>query len=124
MMLSKKTRSMLSMALVVALIAVIIVLFDIGVFTNFLTSFKSSADISAYPPKWIFRPVLDNYLNVLGKGGYDFGKFRHLCLQQSVQTLNKQLVIGVLQRHHSRHLGAFAIFDTIVNHHAFASSDT
>lgn len=75
MMLSKKTRSMLSMALVVALIAVIIVLFDIGVFTNFLTSFKSSADISAYPPKWIFRPVLDNYLNVLGKGGYDFGRF-------------------------------------------------
>lgn len=67
-MISKKIRSMLSMALVVALIAVIIVLFDIGVFTNFLMSFKSSADISAYPPKWIFRPVLDNYLNVLGKG--------------------------------------------------------
>ena len=45
MMLSKKTRSMLSMALVVALIAVIIVLFDIGVFTNIQTCFKSSADI-------------------------------------------------------------------------------
>ncbi len=73
--MSKKTKTLLTTVVVLLTVAVIVVLFDIGVFANFLTSFKSSADISSSPPKWIFRPVLDNYINVLGKGGYNFGKF-------------------------------------------------
>lgn len=70
-----KTRIFLATALTVLAVVIILIIFDIGVITNILTSFKSNEDISSLPPKWIFQPTLDHYLNVFSKGGYNFSKY-------------------------------------------------
>ena len=70
-----KTRIFLTTALTVLAVVIILIIFDIGVITNFLTSFKTNEDISSLPPKWIFQPTFMHYLNVFSKGGYNFGKY-------------------------------------------------
>lgn len=70
-----KTRIFLATALTVLAVVIILIIFDIGVITNILTSFKSNEDISSLPPKWIFQPTFAHYLNVFSKGGYNFGKY-------------------------------------------------
>jgi multiple sugar transport system permease protein len=60
---------------VVILVIAVIVVFDIGIFTNVLTSFKSDADISSTPPRWIFSPVLTHYYNLFVSGAYDFPRY-------------------------------------------------
>jgi multiple sugar transport system permease protein len=60
---------------ILAVVAVVVVFFDIGMFTNFLTSFKSDADISTVPPKWVFRPVWTHYYNVFRGAGYNFDRY-------------------------------------------------
>ncbi len=70
-----KTRIFLATALTVLAVVIILIIFDIGVITNILTSFKSNEDISSLPPKWIFQPTFTHYLNVFSKGGYNFGKY-------------------------------------------------
>ncbi len=62
----------------VALFAVMVALvsfFDLGMFTNVLTSFKSDHDISSLPPKWIFQPVWTHYYNVFQGAGYNFDRY-------------------------------------------------
>jgi len=62
----------------VALVAVMVILvafFDMGMFTNVLTSFKSDRDISSLPPKWIFKPVWTHYYNVFMGAGYNFDRY-------------------------------------------------
>ena len=78
--MNTKKKRILGIILILLVVLVILVVFNIGVFTNVLTSFKSNADISSSPPKWIFKPVLDHYIHVFSKGGYNFGKY----LQNSV----------------------------------------
>ena len=75
--MNPKTRAhtLIRLVLIWAVIILLIVLFDLGMFTNFLTSFKSDADISSSPPKWIFRPVLTHYRNVFAEGGYSFDRY-------------------------------------------------
>lgn len=73
--MTTKTRTFLATALTVLVVVIILIVFDIGVFTNILTSFKSNEDISSLPPKWIFQPTIEHYLNVFSKGSYNFGKY-------------------------------------------------
>ncbi|MCZ8511558.1 carbohydrate ABC transporter permease [Paenibacillus filicis] len=40
-----------------------------------ITSFKTEADITSFPPKWIFTPTLEHYQNVFYGSGYPFGQF-------------------------------------------------
>ena len=54
----------------VYLIAVLILNFPI--LATLITSFKSTADINAYPPKWIFMPTLDHYFEVLFAGNTNY----------------------------------------------------
>ncbi len=70
--MTRKQKNRLGTILTVIAVIIIVILLDIGVFTNFLTAFKSPFDISSSPPKWIFKPTLDNFRNVLGKGSFDF----------------------------------------------------
>ncbi|MHC1772039.1 MAG: carbohydrate ABC transporter permease [Flexilinea sp.] len=73
--MDRKKKRILSMILILFTVIVILVIFDMGVFTNVLTSFKSNTDISSYPPKWVFKPVLTHYQHVFSKGGYNFGQY-------------------------------------------------
>ena len=70
--MTRKQKKLIATILTVLVVAVIVVLLDIGVITNVMTAFKSPFDISSSPPKWIFKPTLDNFRNVLGKGSFDF----------------------------------------------------
>ena len=67
---TKKKR--LSTAVTLLAVIIIVLIMDIGLITNLLTAFKSPFTISSSPPKWIFKPTLDNFRNVLGKGSFDF----------------------------------------------------
>lgn len=73
--MTRRQKQKLGTVLTVIAVIIIIILLDMGVITNFLTAFKSPFDISSSPPKWIFRPTLDNFRNVLGKGSFDFRKY-------------------------------------------------
>ena len=73
--MTRRQKQKLGTAVTVIAVIIIIILLDMGVITNFLTAFKSPFDISSSPPKWIFRPTLDNFRNVLGKGSFDFRKY-------------------------------------------------
>lgn len=79
-----RAATLLRLVLIWAVILVLIFVFDIGVFTNILTSFKSDVDISSAPPKWIFRPTLDHYRQVFTEGGYSFDRY-----------ISNSLVIGL-----------------------------
>ena len=70
-----RARTIIRGVAILGVIAVIVVFFNLGMFTNFLTSFKSDRDISSLPPKWIFQPVLTHYYNVLKGAGYAFDRY-------------------------------------------------
>ena len=70
--MSRKQKKRLGTVLTVIAVVLIILVLDIGLITNVLTAFKSPFTISSSPPKWIFKPTLDNFRNVLGKGSFDF----------------------------------------------------
>jgi len=55
-----------AMRWVVLVLAVLIL--NLPVISTFFTSFKSTADINSYPPKWVFSPTLDHYREVLFTG--------------------------------------------------------
>lgn len=73
--MNPKTFNKLILAVSILLVLAILVVFDVGIFANVLTSFKSDADISSMPPKWIFTPVLTHYYNVFISGAYDFPRY-------------------------------------------------
>jgi multiple sugar transport system permease protein len=50
-------------------------LVNFPVLSTILTSFKTNADINAYPPKWIFEPTLDHYRAVLASPNVDYGHY-------------------------------------------------
>ena len=70
--MSRKQKKRLGTILTVVAVIILILVLDIGLITNLLTAFKSPFTISSSPPKWIFKPTLDNFRNVLGKGSFDF----------------------------------------------------
>ena len=70
--MSRKQKKRLGTVITVIAVILIVLVMDIGLITNFLTAFKSPFTISSSPPKWIFKPTLDNFRNVLGKGSFDF----------------------------------------------------
>ena len=70
--MSRKQKQRLGTIFTVLAVILIILVLDIGLITNFPTAFKSPFTISSSPPKWIFKPTLDNFRNVLGKGSFDF----------------------------------------------------
>lgn len=51
---------------------VVALVVNFPVLSTILTSFKTDADINAYPPKWIFTPTLDHYRAVLASPNIDY----------------------------------------------------
>ena len=58
-----------------ALFVVVALVFNLPLLITVLTSFKTSADISASPPVWLFAPTLEHYREVLFSGSLNFAKF-------------------------------------------------
>lgn len=48
-----------------AVFVVVALIVNFPVISTIMTSFKTTADINAYPPKWIFTPTLEHYVAVL-----------------------------------------------------------
>ncbi|WIY24766.1 carbohydrate ABC transporter permease [Parasedimentitalea psychrophila] len=55
-----------------AVLFIAVVVLNFPILATVLTSFKSTADINAYPPKWLFTPTLDHYYEVLFTGNTNF----------------------------------------------------
>ncbi len=108
--MNRKIKKVLSTVAILLLVIGILIIFDIGVFTNFLTSFKSEADISSYPPKWLFKPVLTHYQHVFSKGGYNF-----------TQYLTNSLIIAIFSTILATLISIPAAY-SIVRYHGFGET--
>lgn len=71
---SNNIRSRLVVSLRWLVLMLAIVTFNFPIFATFITSIKATADINAYPPKWIFTPTLDHYREVLFAGNVNYPK--------------------------------------------------
>ncbi|MBN1267195.1 MAG: carbohydrate ABC transporter permease [Anaerolineales bacterium] len=70
-----KNRVVSEYLLYAVVILVVVVLFDLPMFTTILTAFKTDADISSSPPKWIIEPVLTHFQNVFQGVGFRFERY-------------------------------------------------
>lgn len=51
---------------------VVAFILNLPILATFMTSFKRTADINAFPPVWLFRPTLDHYFEVLRAENTDY----------------------------------------------------
>ncbi len=84
------TKTRLTNILATALICFILFVALAPILWIVLSSFKSRIDITAYPPKFIFAPVLDNYARVLAMDAIVRG------LKNSAIVSGSALVLGSL----------------------------
>lgn len=90
-----KKRSTTKTVILYIVIVAIVVAFNFPVINAILTSFKTNADISSMPPKWIFRPTLTQYTNVLFAYGYNFRLYFLNSLLISAFTSLVVLILGI-----------------------------
>lgn len=55
--------------------AVVALVVNFPILSTIVTSFKTNADINAYPPKWLFEPTLDHYRAVLASPNIDYAHY-------------------------------------------------
>lgn len=67
------TRLVAGLRWAVFLLAVLVL--NIPVIVTLLTSLKTTLDINAYPPVWLFAPTLDHYATVLTDPALDFPRY-------------------------------------------------
>lgn len=70
-----QTERKWSLGWIVFLVAAVALVLNFPLLNALLTSFKTTGDISAYPPKFLFEPTLQHFSNVLYAAGYDFPRF-------------------------------------------------
>ncbi|HHY47784.1 MAG TPA: carbohydrate ABC transporter permease [Firmicutes bacterium] len=85
-MRKRRASSIIAPALRWIVTLAILLVFNSPILGTIITSFKTKADISSMPPKWIFHPVLEHYQNVLYAFGYDFPKFFQNSIVVSLGT--------------------------------------
>ena len=73
--MNNRFRKKISSLFIYVFIFIILLIFNFPIISSVLTSLKTNADISSSPPKWIFKPILTHYQNVLYAYGYDFKQF-------------------------------------------------
>jgi len=54
---------------------IIIFIFNFPILNTILTAFKSTADINAYPPRWIFTPTLEHFQAIFQSTTTPFGLY-------------------------------------------------
>lgn len=90
-----KKRSITRWVILYVVIIAIVVAFNLPIINAVMTSFKSNADISSSPPKWVFRPTLVQYNRVLFAYGYNFRLYFMNSLIISSLTSLVVLVLGI-----------------------------
>ena len=53
----------------------VVMVFNLPLFTTLLTALKTPAQISSSPPVWIFKPTLENFVAVLDNPALRFGRY-------------------------------------------------
>ncbi|MBI3962764.1 MAG: carbohydrate ABC transporter permease, partial [Deinococcus sp.] len=81
-----RARGVLGQAVLFLCLVLAIVVLNLPTLNTLATALKSNADISSYPPKWIFKPVLTHFTNAWGASGYSFPMFLRNSLMISVLT--------------------------------------
>jgi len=74
-MIHNSFKKTLSSLFIYVIILIILFVFNFPIISAVLTSLKTNADISSSPPKWMFKPILTHYQNVLYAYGYNFKQF-------------------------------------------------
>ena len=69
---AKWSRRDLETAAVTALLVVTTLVFLLPILLMIAVSFKTPVDVIAAPPRWLFRPTLDNYLALIGARPSEF----------------------------------------------------
>jgi multiple sugar transport system permease protein len=69
-----RSRLLVRLSLIWTVIVLLVVVFNLGMFTTFLTAFKADVDIVRKPPVWIFKPVLTHFRNAFS-AGHPYGKY-------------------------------------------------
>ncbi len=90
-----RRRSIKRTVLLYVVIIAIVAVFNLPIINAVLTSFKSNIDISSSPPKWIFRPTLTQYNNVLFAYGYNFRLYFMNSVIISSMTSLVVLALGI-----------------------------
>jgi multiple sugar transport system permease protein len=67
-------KSLALFALWIGLFVILLVI-DFPIINTVFTAFKTAADISHSPPKFIFTPVLDNFQYIFSPRGYNFERY-------------------------------------------------
>ncbi|MHB8620436.1 MAG: hypothetical protein ACYDAG_12830 [Chloroflexota bacterium] len=68
-----RMRRLLSPALAYLQIGLLLVFFLFPIVWMLMASFKNNVQITAYPPRWLFTPTLDNYRTLFLR--YPFGRY-------------------------------------------------
>lgn len=68
------TRS-LKKIMIILVVIIIILFFNFPLINTVMTAFKSKADITTSPPKWIFQPTLSNFREVFNSSNINFGDY-------------------------------------------------
>ena len=68
-------------------------LLNLPILATFVTSFKTTADINAFPPTWIFAPTLDHYREVLFGGSTDY--LRNIWNSVVIAVIGTSLAIAL-----------------------------
>ncbi len=101
--MNQKRKRVLSLILITAAVIVILVIFNIGVFTNVLTS-RVMGYLLIH--KWIFKLFLP-FSDVFSKGGYIFGQY-----------LKNSLIIAIISTLFATLISIPAAY-SIVRYHGF-----
>ncbi|MGE5591920.1 MAG: carbohydrate ABC transporter permease [Bacillota bacterium] len=91
--MSRDRRSLVVNVLFYAALAVSLLVFLFPFLWMILASLKTQAQITAYPPQWVFQPTLKNYVEVFA--GQQFGKFIWNSLVIAVGATFFGLVLGL-----------------------------
>ncbi len=74
-----------------AVVVAALILFLFPIYWMLVTSFKSPADILVSPPKWIFKPTLDNYLYA-----FEVANFGHFIKNTLIVATFSTLIVIVV----------------------------
>lgn len=81
--------------LVTVYVLIIAVFLVIPLLNTLLTSFKTTADINSFPPKFVFQPTWEHYRNVLYAAGYNFPAYFKNSILLSIFTSLFVVLIGL-----------------------------
>lgn len=101
--MNRKSKRKVIKAIKYALIAIITGVWFFPIYWLIVTSFKTRLDMFEIPPKWVFKPIIDNYIDVFWERRYgltpgltEFPKFLFNSFFISLSSVALAVLIGML----------------------------